>query len=97
MVAIFETFRLRPIQVSYVIADNADDMDTFMREMEDWGVNEYEQRLRCMGHTINLIVAQPFTGELEGDFADDHEYGLLEEGAVENLQLWHWIGPITHF
>jgi hypothetical protein len=42
-VAIFEAFRICPIQISYIMADNADNLDTFMREMEDWGVNEYEQ------------------------------------------------------
>jgi hypothetical protein len=95
VVAIFEAFGIRPIQIGYVMADNADNLDTFMRSMGNWGVDEYLQRLRCLGHIINLIVQQLFSGEWEGEFAEDYEYDLLEEGAVENLRLWRRIGPIA--
>jgi hypothetical protein len=83
------------VQIGYFIADNATNLDTFMREMGDFGINEFTQRLRCLGHIINLSVSALFTGEWEGEFAEDHEYDLLDEASVTELQIWRRIGPIA--
>jgi hypothetical protein len=63
--------------------------------MGDFGIDELVQRLRCLGHIINLSVGALFTGEWEGEFAEDHEYDLLDEASVTELQVWRRIGPIA--
>jgi hypothetical protein len=46
--------------------------------MEDFGMDELEQRLRRFGQIINLVVGMLFTGECEGELSADHDYHLLD-------------------
>jgi hypothetical protein len=43
VIDIFNIFWIKSKQIGFFIADNASNLDTSMREMEDWGVDEQKQ------------------------------------------------------
>jgi hypothetical protein len=71
--------------------DNADNNDTCLRALaEKYTIDEAEQRMRCFGHVVNLVVKALLFGEglakhqKELDGASDHE----------KLKIWRKKGAI---
>lgn len=74
--------------------DNATNNDTALRALaERWPINVQEQRLRCFGHIVNLVVKALLFGEglskFQKDIAsanDDEQYKLWrKQGAIGKL------------
>lgn len=75
-----------------VTLDNATNNDTFFMWLEQHGINDVDNRMRCMAHIINLAV-QDIMSSLKVPYdADFHEYNECQD-ELENEVGFRFISP----
>jgi hypothetical protein len=71
--------------------DNADNNDTCLRALaENYPIDEAEQRMRCFGHVVNLVVK----ALLFGEGLTKHQKELDGASDYEKLKIWRKKGAI---
>jgi hypothetical protein len=87
-------FTINLNNIGAVVMDNAVDNDAMMRHLEQhlgqysgWGD---ENRLRCLGHIINLVVKAILFGTHEAKVNKQ----LEATGVDEGFEIWAKLGPI---
>ena len=93
-----DDFRIRN-KLGFLVMDNASSNDTMIRtlcaklQLAGYVYNEEEQRLRCLGHIINLSVQEFLFGE-HPDLENLAQYESTAGPSDEELQKYRQFGPL---
>lgn len=91
LLRIFKIYEIEP-RIGSFVTDNASNNNTLLRSLAEHlpGLHGKEDRLRCVGHIINLIVKALLFGKGLGKLEKD----LLSAGDKETFTRWRQEGPI---